>query len=162
MAKRRKAVNPGAKPGAVKARLKRRAVVIGGVGLLSVVGVILYDVGREPTTHVVILNLTDGPVTDIQLTGMKGRWRFDQIGMARAESFKIARSPDSRYAFHIKYKEGGAARETDIRMLAGRSAVSVIELAINPSGVSTSLRSEETAADRIGRFVREVRGRIGL
>ena len=162
MAKRRKAVDPGPKASSVNTRLKRRAVVIGVLGLLSVAGVMIYDVGRGPTSHVVVLNLTEAPVTDVVLSGLGGSWWFERIEMARAESARIERAPDARYAFHLKYKQGGAVKETDVRLFAGKAAVTAVEIAVTPEGIRTSMRSEETAADRFGQFYRSLRKRIGL
>ena len=161
-AKRRKGGDSESEARSLKGRLKRRALVLGAVGLLSVVGAMVYDVGAGPKTHVVILNLTEAPVTDVVLTGSQGSWTFDRIAPARAESVKIDRLPDARFAFHLKYTEGGSVKETDLRMFAGKAAVTVIELAVNPKGVTTNLRSEETAADRAGRFFRGLRARVGL
>jgi len=162
MAKRLKPAKPTPEPTPIRARLKRRAILLCAVGLLSVVGAMLYDGGAGPRAHVVILNLTEAPVTDVVLSGPHGSWAFDRIGMARAESVKIERAPDARYAFHLKYAEGGSVKQTDIRLFAGKAAVTVIELAVNPSGVSTGVRSEETASARAARFLRGVRGRFGL
>jgi len=162
MMRRRKGGDSEAEARSLRARLKRRAIVIGAVGLLSVVGAMLYDGRAGSMTHVVILNLTEAPVTDVVLSGPHGSWAFDRIGMARTESVKIERAPDASYAFHLKYAEGRSVKQTDIRLFAGKAAVTVIELAVNPSGVSTGVRSEETASARAARFLRGVRGRFGL
>ena len=146
------------------ARLKRRAVLLAGMAVISAAGVALFDSEQAGRTFLLVRNLTNLPVTEVQVSGPQGGLSAARIGVAESKGDQLRRSTDGTYTFHIRYKEGGTVlRETDLRILGGKLTFEAIELHIGPEGVTSMARTEdEGIGGKVGRFLKDIRRRLGL